>query len=115
MRLDGERHFRQFVGLLALTRTPTRSRRRLHFDLLRIPTRKRPRRPPTPPPMAQLVPNPRVKAAKFQGKSKEDEIDAQRYLEILSKYSLEKDLLMTERNIKNRKQIPANHPPLVMR
>ena len=35
-----------------------------------------------------------------KGKSKEDEIDAQRYLEILSKYSLEKDLLMTECNIK---------------
>ena len=69
MRTDRERHLRKFLGLLALTRTLARSKRRLHFDPL---GRQRPKRPPTPPPMAQPVPNPRVKAAKFQGKSKED-------------------------------------------
>ena len=75
------RHINQFVGLLALTGQVAQSGRRLQFNPLLAPTRQRGRRPPTPPtpptppiiqPMAQVIENPRVKAAKFKGKAKED-------------------------------------------
>ena len=81
MRSEEQRQVRQFVGLLALAATPARSKRSLHFDPLGVSTNQQAGRPPIQPiphiqpprlPMAQPAPNPRVKAAKFRGRSKED-------------------------------------------
>ncbi|MCO5557130.1 hypothetical protein L7F22_010686 [Adiantum nelumboides] len=66
------RAIRQLVGALLLIGGPARSRRRLHFDPLQGSNRQRPTRIPNPIPMDQPPPNPKIKSAKFRGKSKED-------------------------------------------